>query len=458
MRKNINNVNVHNNLLYILNQLIILMMNPLILLLNILGGINMNNIKRLALSIFSACIAGSIIFNIPVVAYDETHIQTSKDEIMINLEDAIEDEAEVWLKGLYNDSVQICDIIPIISPDTYCFCVSFTEDDVPCGYAVFDYYDGEFVVSEYTDTLGANDIYSNIKNDIISEHDYNRCEIIGDFMFKTAPFEYALGYIDDVGTVHNEDCYGNDVETPYYVPQMVYSYNSSSSIFISSGTFNSKSKYKIDSTYTIDVSGAKFTSGSRKGQYKAFASSSYNKIAGKYNCGITSGLHILAIKGIIGDSITNNGLAYIYNQLFFHVTSQSLDGVENGVSIYGIYPSVAKDAILSYFKYNTKYKNTYVDYMSNPSVSWIKKQLKANKPIMFCYYINVKDKGVLGHAVTVFGYRKASKVISNDLGLYTDKYNFLAVCDGWNSVEKYINYSKVEFASNTQAYSFTCKL
>ena len=348
----------------------------------------------------------------------------------------------------------------MISPDSYCFSISYKNNKYQCGYIILEYINDDFIVSEYSTASNVTNMYSDIRKHIYNDRAYNRCKSIGKFMFKAGSINYAVGFIDEKGKLNNEDLYGRPIKTPEYVTDKVYTYSNSSDIFIKDNDFKSKRKYKISENLSLDISGTKFKSGSRKGEYKAYDKNSYTNITKKWNCGVTAGLHILAIKGAVKESITNEGLAKIYNRLFFHVRSQSLDyytGINNSIKVYGVEPAYADEAIRSYFKYDTKFTNTTSIHATNPSIIWFKLQLSLDRPIMFCYYILTKGKGKSGHAITVFGYRIASEVINHDKKQYSKSYNYLAVFDGWNSKERYINYSTIDFCETTHAYSYICK-
>ena len=414
-------------------------------------------LKRIKiLKSFFSLLTALIMSNGFVLSTFATDIQcATENEKTILLDEAIKLEANSWIASAYDNKVEIDDITPIIEPNTYSFCVSYEKDKIPCGYAVFMYINGEFIVSEYTNISGSNDIYTDIKDEILSERAYNRCKDIGDFMFKTGPLEYAVGYINEKGELHNEDCFGNEVSTPNFVLESVCdTYNNEKSIFIDINNFINTSKYQIVEGISYDVSGAKFDKKptspiAEKGDYKALWDAWYVNSVKKYNCGLTADLHILAIKNQLGN-FSLDDIRNTYKKLMNMATKKVLVSTSNGINYYSMYATDTSDVLTMYLKLNTPYKNTISTYKQNPASSWIKSEIKNNHPIVLSYHIKTKN-GKSDHAVTIFSFRRAKKVSSGNT------YNYLGVFDGWTYNPKFINYTTVDFTGVTEAFSYEFK-
>lgn len=406
--------------------------------------------RQYVVKAFLSLVISIVVSQVCLLSAFAAEIDINDRYIEISIHDAIEREALSWAKCVYKNEVEIKDITRIIAPDAYSFCVSFFENNTPCGYAVFMYSNGEFEVPEFSDVYGTKDIYTNIKQDIISQKSIN--DNIGEFMFKAGPMDYALGYINERGELRNEDCYGQDVSTPQYVIEAVCStYKKEDSIFIKIDEFTNANKYKIIGSISYDVMGAKFdknpkSSFAEKGDYKALWDTWYVNTVKKYNCGLTADLHILAIDNKLGD-FSFDDISKAYKKLMNMATTKKEYKKDGNITYYSMYASDVNKVLLNYYKMNPPYKAIKSYYKKNPTSIWLKNEIKNSHPIVLSYHIET-EKGKCDHAVTVFSYRTAKK-ISNGI-----TYNYLGVFDGWSNIPKFINYSTTDFKEVTEAYSY----
>lgn len=110
----------------------------------------------------------------------------------------------------------------------------------------------------------------------------------------------------------------------------------------------------------------------------------------------------------------------------------------------------AAKALVKYAK-ERGYKKSYYSVKTSPSVSWIKTNLKNNKPMLMAYTIDLQNGSTIGHGISVLGYKRAKKISSGRT------YNYLMVYDAWHDDGvRYINYTDVDFTS-CEAESFTIK-
>ena len=74
----------------------------------------------------------------------------------------------------------------------------------------------------------------------------------------------------------------------------------------------------------------------------------------------------------------------------------------------------------------------------NPSVEYLKKQIKRNRPMLMAYTINVNGNES-GHGISILGYARAKKKSSGNT------WNYLKVYNGWGMNPVYLNYTCVDF-------------
>lgn len=266
---------------------------------------------------------------------------------------------------------------------------------------------------------------------------------VSDALVEIAPLQYGAVTKDEEGrleTVH--DNYGNEYdagevdavsENAEDAEKFLYrstKYDEVDSIFIKSTNWIS-SKYQVKSEITLkkykEVSGL-------------LEQNTVINWVGKYACAVQALTQIARMEKMCA-IMDREATISTYNKLWKYTntkeTAESKKDTKDDV-IYG--ETDMQDAAEGFVKFAKEkgYKNTEVKGMeTDPSVAWLKNKLEYNRPILMGYGINVNNEQS-AHAISVLGYRRATKVSSGNT------YDYLMVYDSWTGSPVYLNYSTVD--------------
>ena len=397
-------------------------------------------------------IIGTHLF-IPSYALCESYNNTL---IKVDFDHALENELEKWKEGIYDDpsDVKTDSIKNIYNLNgSIKYLCTFENGNESCGFVVFKYDESEkdIVASEFCFEYGATSIYDKIMYNIKHSAAYDDCIAIGNWMYEVQPFHYVVSYLDNKKHTHLIDQNNNEVivngNNDSFFPYC--SYNKHRSIYISANDFRKTQKYSIKDEI-INVPKGKKTNFNHI--YNSIGDG-YSRITGSYSCGLTADLNALFYLGIIKDNTLDTVLPF-YRRLFadaplkyYYDSSEEKDGIKG----FSLEKTESANVLINYLKKYTKYKHSYYESEDNPSTKWLKKQFSSKKAVLIEYKLVVNGNKE-GHVINTFGWASAQKV-GNDGKPYGKTYNYLAVDNGWDYYAMFINYTTVDFADTTHAYS-----
>ena len=279
---------------------------------------------------------------------------------------------------------------------------------------------------------------------MLKKKDTRQLSISSD-IYEVAPLQYCVNVKDNKN--NKKEVYDNYGEILNDISIGSTKYKNKTIIFIKDFT---STKYKVDNSQTITLSCAK----DNKGKYKLLSLYNIENVTSKYCCGISVISQIAYMKNLYPFKNQNDFIKATYNKLWNYAKVTNLSKhYEKQLNKYITTGSVntenAAKALIKYAK-ERGYKNSYYSTKSNPSVSWIKTNLKNNKPILMGYTINLQDGTTSAHGISILGYKRAKKISSGKT------YNYLMVYDAWNDTVRYLNYTHVDFTACV-AESFTIK-
>lgn len=167
----------------------------------------------------------------------------------------------------------------------------------------------------------------------------------------------------------------------------------------------------------------------------------------KYACTVQALTQIAHMEKMCGTG--EKDTRSIYNTLWKYTKTQETDESKKNTKSDVMYGSTyIDDAAEGFVKLAQEkgYKNTEVKGIeTDPSVLWLKNKLEYNRPILMGYGINVNGKRS-GHAISVVGYRRATKMSSGNT------YDYLKVYNSWDDSPAYLNYSTVDMIDCSATY------
>lgn len=388
---------------------------------------------------------------VSVKAYADTDEVLLSSVTEADLEECIAITALDWANMIEPDLEFTADDITYIVNESLEpeYAVSFFHNSTPYGYAVVTFQNGDACVKEGQLVEGKEGLRTEIVNEI--EEDNVRSisgSEVSDALVEIAPLQYGVVTKDEndqLETVH--DNYGNeyDVEDVDAVSEdteeLLYSstkYDDVDSIFIKSANWI-PSKYQVKNEITLQ----KYKEVSRLLNQQTIID-----WVGKYACAVQALTQIARMEKMCAVNDKEDTIN-TYNTLWKYTKTQETDESKkdtNKKHIRGTtYLNNAAEGFVK-FAQEKGYKNTTVKGMeTNPSVSWLKDKLEYNRPILMGYGINVNNERS-GHAISILGYRRATKVSSGNT------YDYLMVYNGWDATPAYLNYSTVDMMDCEATY------
>lgn len=335
------------------------------------------------------------------------------------------------------------------------YAVSYFSERTPYGYAVISDTQGDMVVQEGQLVKGKEGLRVTIideidKSGVVIEDN----ALVSKAIVQIAPLQY--GAVVSEKEIESEcicDNYGNlfeieevdtlqsALEDEGVVEELLYGskqYGSVDSIYIKSSNWVT-SKYQVQEKITL-----------LKYQYRTwlFSERDIEKLTGKYACSVQALTQIAYMEKLC--THYDDSIKATYNKLWNYTktreTAESKKNTASSKIVYGT--GTIKNAANGFVRLAKEmgYKNTeFKGIEINPSVAWIKNKLEYNRPILMGYGINVNGKRS-GHAISILGYERATKVSSGK------KYNYLKVYDGWNNTPAYMNYTTVDMMDCSATY------
>lgn len=392
-------------------------------------------------TIFALCITTTV-SSLSAVA------QTNDDVVEVNSKDVnyyISEAALEWADGMApNIELSAGEIKELVdlSSDNVSYCVSFFHNSLPYGYAVVVNQDNDLLVSE--GCIGANedDIATKLADNIEENNEKKgiECEVSTETIYRAAPLEY-FAEVEKDDEVVLENAYGDIYDPDSWGAD---SYNNGSSIFI-------EAKNWKNANYKVDASNSQYLQKFRT-KSKLLPDEYTKNISKKYACAVQSLMQISYMEGIINynttDTSTNHDvIKKTYKELWSKTYTKKISENADSVIFGETHISFACSGFVNFAK-EYGYKNTTYERKSSPSTSWLKTQMKNNKPVLIQYKITLNDGSSVGHFVSLLGVVRATKVSSGKT------YNYLKVYDGFNSRASYINYTTVDFKTcNAAAFN-----
>lgn len=393
----------------------------------------MKRIRTILLTVILLLTCSTNIYSVYSDETQETYNNVLSENILKNY---ISSTAIEWAKSVHPElELEIGSIDKVYTEDNQNeYAVSYLNNNCPYGYAILCECNNDIVVKEANLTNGQKDLYSHI----VETYDNDKGISINknNKLIEIAPMQYGICAKKN-NTDIIVDNYGNKINPNDITVRD--SYNNSSSIFIKSKNWVS-SKYRVDSSSRIIL---------KKFQKRPKLISSQNTIKNtkKYACGVQALTQIAYMENLT--SYSKSDLIKTYNKLWKD-TNVSSTYVENNVTLGGNSMNSLTKGFVKYAK-DLGYKGTKnKGIKNNPSIAWIKDKLKYNRPILMSYDIDVNGQ-IRGHAISVLGYMKATKVSS------LKTYNYLMVYDSRNDSECYLNYTTVDFKSCSATYFWVKK-
>lgn len=367
------------------------------------------------------CVVLSMQLALPAFAESGRYLSTKEIKTLVH-NTAIE-----WASLNGENNLTIGKIKQISTADkSVVYEATYYMDNLPYGYAVITFAEGEPVVKQSVISAGAEGLYTELVDVVMENSDYERKDIdIDETVVEISPFHYGLKVENDDNETEIFDNYGEKYDCSR-------KYASASSIYISSDNWVS-SKYKVVESSKVVLE--KFSDRSE------LVSESYIKLfTGRYACAVTALIQIAYMEGLI--TYNKNIVNAAYKLLWTYTKTETYE-IKDGVAYGGTY---FDDTVKGFRRFVSALGDNVClsSTEEEPSVSWIKKQLNKNKSIVFSYGLNVNGEKSR-HCISVLGCMDAVKVSSGN------KWTYIMVYDGWNGAPSYINYTYADFTDKTMA-------
>lgn len=312
------------------------------------------------------------------------------------------------------------------------------------GYIVLKNENDELIPQEFNFSKGTESLLNEIVDNVEDENSSKDFSINSE-IFELAPLQYCINVKNkrnnksEVYDSYEKQLKGIEISSTKYKNQTI--------IFIKD--FSSK-KYKIDNSQTITLSCAK----NNQGEYKLLSMKNVEQVTSKYCCAVSVISQIAYMKNLYPFKNQNDFIKATYNKLWKYANVSTVKKkyepvLDKYITIGSANSRNAASGLVKYAK-ERGYKNSYYSTKTNPSVAWIKTNLKSNKPILMAYTIELENGNTSSHGISILGYKRAKKLSSGKT------YNYLMVYDAWNDSIKHLNYTDVDFTS-CEAESFTIK-
>lgn len=375
------------------------------------------------------------------IAYNKTNSNTG----LIKLDDkgiekCVKDVALEWAETVKPDvdfTLGEFKEINVVDSDVPEYTVSYFSNALPYGYAVVVFQNNEAIVKEANINPGQEGIYTDLVDTVIDVTDTSRKKLdIDKQIVELAPMQYGVAAkrkSDKSKKVY--DNYGSEMSSCELINHST-KYKSTDSIFIKNFTSD---KYKISEKNILK----KYTK-----KDKLYTEDEIERITKKYCCVIQASLQIAYVEGLFKN--TEKDIKNTYNKLWSDAnvvenTKSKKNKQKDKITYGGTTTYNAKKALEKLAK-SKGYSSTTNWFTKNePSVKWIKDNIKNNRSILMGYGLNVGGKRH-GHEISVLGLIRAKKVSSGNT------YNYLMVYNGWVGYPVYLNYSTVDFMDCDAAY------
>ncbi|MBR1764375.1 MAG: hypothetical protein IJ746_03175 [Ruminococcus sp.] len=389
---------------------------------------------KLEKNLFFIFVLFSSLFFIPAVtqAYAESSSYNEQND-----EAVIAVATDCYKQFEPNLSLSVGRIIPIISDnsDNILYEASYFCNNIPYGYSIISFTDNSYTPEYVSISENKKDLYEEISCDLIDSNlPYSVISTSTPILYKVSGLQYAIEIVDSNNNSMFYDNYGKIIESLDFDCKQAYNYASSWIIFISPNNWT-KDKYKVDESSKIKLK--KYTN-----RIRLLTESYVEKITRRYCCGIQALLQIAYMENLT--SYSNLDIILTYNYLWNHAKVKTAF-TENEIDYGECNIQSLNNAFVDFAKSKGYSHTTKNSIKSKPSVAWIKEKLANNNPILMGYQIKVDGK-VEGHAISVIGYVRATKVSSGNT------WNYLIVYNSWDNTLSYLNYSTVDFINCNAAY------
>lgn|GEM_PF-5051380 len=353
-----------------------------------------------------------------------------------NKEVVIAAATDCYKKFEPNLNLSVSRIIPIVSNNSehILYEASYISNGISYGYSILSFTNNSYTPEYVSISENKNDLYDEIALNLESLNLPYKTKPISPILYKVSGMQYAIEIVDSSNNSVFFDNYGKVIDSLDFDCKQAANYASSWIIFISPDNWTSN-KYKVDKASKIMLN--KYTS-----RIRLLSESTVEKITRRYCCGIQALLQIAYMEKLT--SYSNLDIQLTYNYLWNHAkvkTSYTKNEVDYGeCTIQSL-----NSAFVDFAKSKGYSHTTKNSIKSKPSVAWIKEKLSNNNPILMGYQIKVDGK-VEGHAISVIGYVRATKVSSGNT------WNYLIVYNSWDNTLSYLNYSTVDFINCNAAY------
>ena len=353
----------------------------------------------------------SVIFSIIAICFFSELTVYADDSLTVK--EAVTEQVLSWCETIEPDvEIEVKDIIPIVDTegDIFAYSASVWSGDTPYGYVNVDF-SLDFPVYDYCVSKENFGLYESIVNNC----GFSDSSIVSPIMISINDLQY---YVLDNNKILYNDCGDRIDDTSGFNIDSIMTastqYEHEMAIMY---TLVNKNLYDI-----IKIKDLK--------NVTLYSEDYVEKKTGKYACAV-SALTSIAYCSHAGMSSFKSTYDAIWK--YTHTFNDHKEnGIQIGETLYVFLASGMKSYIESVGK------NCGVWSEKNPKSSFFRTAIDVEHPCVLCYWINIKEKGKVGHSVFVNGY-----VVTKEKSTGKTKY-FLKIANGWSNKYHYINYTDVD--------------